>query len=202
MLGSMRHWWFIGCWILAACGGRSPLTETEGNTCTPHQSVACVGAGGCAGGQACNDQGTGYLDCNCGDGGAVASNAPADAGSDATLLPPTFLMKCFCDGMLNTATLYPSLDGGTITILRNWTSGDINSCTYTGTLGSGCDTVAGTYVCGAPYSGSGKWSAYFTGEKSDAGCTLGSTWQEQEAFTGETPCSSTWTQVAGPPLSN
>jgi MYXO-CTERM domain-containing protein len=44
--------------------------------CVPGQAVACVGPGGCGGGQACNAQGTAYGDCVC----ASTTVSTADAG--------------------------------------------------------------------------------------------------------------------------
>ena len=41
--------WIAGC----GGGGDEPL-------CTPGASVACVGTGGCSGGQVCNAEGTGF----------------------------------------------------------------------------------------------------------------------------------------------
>ena len=50
------------------------MHERRAEVCTPGQSVACVGPGGCAGGQACNADGTAYAACDCG--------GSTDAGSD------------------------------------------------------------------------------------------------------------------------
>lgn len=63
----------------AGCGdddGSSPA-------CTPGESVACVGAGGCSGGQACPPDGTGFGPCDCGseDAGAADDAGSADAGA-------------------------------------------------------------------------------------------------------------------------
>jgi hypothetical protein len=50
--------------------------------CTPGASVACVGTGGCAGGQVCKADGSGYGACNCGAASGSASGASgASAGS-------------------------------------------------------------------------------------------------------------------------
>lgn len=43
--------------------------------CTPGRSEACIGPGGCAGGQQCNAEGTGFGACDCG------SQMPADSGT-------------------------------------------------------------------------------------------------------------------------
>jgi hypothetical protein len=70
--------------------------EAGSQVCTPGRSLACVGPGGCAGGQSCNASGTAYGPCDCAgvaeagpdasDGGvdADASTADADAASDAS----------------------------------------------------------------------------------------------------------------------
>lgn len=62
---------------LAACGGSDSETELfEGGdggssgACVPGQSVACIGPGGCEGGQVCREDGTGYGECDCGGGDA------------------------------------------------------------------------------------------------------------------------------------
>lgn len=53
----------------------------ESRACVPGAAVACVGPGGCAGGQVCDDDGSAYGPCDCGD---VDSGVPVvDAGSDA-----------------------------------------------------------------------------------------------------------------------
>lgn len=67
----------------SACSDDSTSTSTGTTVCTAGQSVACVGPGGCSGGQSCNAQGTGYGECLCGanDGGGGASDAGGDASS-------------------------------------------------------------------------------------------------------------------------
>jgi len=51
----------------------------KGASCTPGATQACVGAGACAGGQACRPDGSGFTSCDCGlsvaDGGATSSDA-------------------------------------------------------------------------------------------------------------------------------
>ena len=66
---------------IAACGGSALTSPPDASTmlCTPNRSVACVGAGGCAGGQACNAEGSGYLPCDCGSEAEAA--APGDAST-------------------------------------------------------------------------------------------------------------------------
>ena len=59
--------WIAGC----GGGGDEPL-------CTPGASVACVGTGGCSGGQVCNAEGTGFGPCSCGPG---LDGGPSDGGT-------------------------------------------------------------------------------------------------------------------------
>lgn len=54
------------------------LACSPSRTCTPGASVACVGAGGCAGGQVCNAEGTGFAACDC-SGPMVDASVPPDA---------------------------------------------------------------------------------------------------------------------------
>jgi len=52
--------------------------------CTPGASVACIGAGGCVGGQRCNASGSGFNDCVCEapiDAGVVDAMTVVDAGA-------------------------------------------------------------------------------------------------------------------------
>lgn len=53
--------------------------------CAPGTSVACVGVGGCSGGQVCNAEGSAYGACDCGDrdAGSDAGVVDADLGRDA-----------------------------------------------------------------------------------------------------------------------
>lgn len=67
--------------LSAACGD-----DSAAPVCTPGMSVACTGAGGCAGGQTCNAEGTAYGACDCSGtdaGPAVDAGPVADGGSDA-----------------------------------------------------------------------------------------------------------------------
>lgn len=54
------------------------LAGCESQVCTPGTSVACVGAGGCAGGQVCNAEGSGFGACDCGG----MTDAGTDTGTD------------------------------------------------------------------------------------------------------------------------
>lgn len=73
-----------------ACGGSSETATPDASTnaCVPNQSIACVGPGGCAGGQACKSDGTAYSPCDCGshpdagpnDGGPGDSGPGTDSG--------------------------------------------------------------------------------------------------------------------------
>jgi hypothetical protein len=87
----------ILCMVVLACSGSSGAPEVPvGAVCVAGQSVFCAGSGGCAGGQACKSDGSGYGDCVCGaagsDGGLVgsgndASSPGADAGSGSDADP-------------------------------------------------------------------------------------------------------------------
>ncbi|MFK8003078.1 MAG: hypothetical protein AB8H86_26145 [Polyangiales bacterium] len=52
--------------------------DSTPSTCTPGASVACVGAGGCAGGQVCNADGTAFGECMCGGADTGPSGSDAD----------------------------------------------------------------------------------------------------------------------------
>jgi len=47
-------------------GGAPAATPAQ--ACVPNESKACVGPAGCSGGQACNEDGTKYSQCDCGTG--------------------------------------------------------------------------------------------------------------------------------------
>lgn len=74
--------------VLAACSDETDDASTA-MACTPGASVACTGAGGCAGGQVCKADGSGFDTCVCGagaDGGSSGSSGssgsgPTDSGS-------------------------------------------------------------------------------------------------------------------------
>ncbi len=80
----------IAFFFAASCSSKPPI-------CLPGQSIACVGPGGCAGGQACNEEGTGYDPCICtasaetDAGEQIDSGVPADTDAgelvDGGLLP-------------------------------------------------------------------------------------------------------------------
>jgi hypothetical protein len=61
--------------------------DATSQLCMPGRSVACTGVGGCAGGQACNADGTAFGVCDCGgsnDAGTPADGAASHDGSDAS----------------------------------------------------------------------------------------------------------------------
>jgi hypothetical protein len=70
---------------VVACSGGGGDTP---KVCTPGASVACVGAGGCAGGQACSADGAGYGACVCGGngGGNTGGGGGGGGGADASAL--------------------------------------------------------------------------------------------------------------------
>ncbi len=96
--------------MMVACGS----SGSGSKTCVPGESVACVGAGGCAGGQMCNAEGSGFGACDCGstadaghvdaghgdggvDGGSPEGGA-RDAGGDAGPCDPVMQTGCGATG--------------------------------------------------------------------------------------------------------
>jgi hypothetical protein len=81
----------VGAMVVAACGsssngGNGGTPDAGGDvsmamTCTPGQSIACVGSGGCSGGQACTSDGSGYGACECA-AGSDGGDASTGTGSD------------------------------------------------------------------------------------------------------------------------
>lgn len=65
--------------VLSACG------DDDGGparVCDPGATQTCVGVGGCAGGQACNADGTGFGACDCGSDLDAAPDPDPDAGPE------------------------------------------------------------------------------------------------------------------------
>jgi hypothetical protein len=61
--------------LFVACSPSTP------KVCTPGQSVACTGPGGCSGGQACKADGSGYEACVCGSGGGAGGGGGNGGGT-------------------------------------------------------------------------------------------------------------------------
>ncbi|MFK8001601.1 MAG: polysaccharide lyase family 1 protein [Polyangiales bacterium] len=92
---------FFFCLFVASCGDPDP------ESCFPGATQACIGAGGCSGGQMCNEDGMGFDPCVCGampmdssvDGGLADAQTPmsdagaVDASADATV--PTEELRAF-----------------------------------------------------------------------------------------------------------
>ena len=86
---------------LAGCSGERVRTQ-DPMPCIPGESRACVGVGGCSGGQACNLSGTGFAPCDCG-GAGDASMMGSDAAAtspDAGTPPPNTDAGVVEDGSL------------------------------------------------------------------------------------------------------
>jgi hypothetical protein len=100
--------------VLGACGGAetpvgdevtttgttsstsgSASTTSSGTTsggsmvCTPGASVACVGVGGCQGGQVCNSDGTAFGTCECAQGTTSTTSASSSTSGGTTGDPAT-----------------------------------------------------------------------------------------------------------------
>jgi hypothetical protein len=95
--------------------------------CIPGQSIACVGSGGCAGGQACNADGTAYLACDCGLGpDAGPSPSPDDAGSSPVDAGPSGSADSSSGPSFDSGGGPPSSDSGAANL---WDSGSDGSST-------------------------------------------------------------------------
>jgi hypothetical protein len=74
----------------AACTGNTATLGDAGagdatTGCTPGMSIACVGAGGCAGGQVCSHDGTHFEPCDCAHpGDDSGADTAGNTGDDAT----------------------------------------------------------------------------------------------------------------------
>jgi hypothetical protein len=79
-IGAAFGWAILGGLVIVACGSSSSDGGSSATACTAGASVACIGAGGCSGGQVCNASGTSYGDCVCG-GGTDSGPPPNDSGS-------------------------------------------------------------------------------------------------------------------------
>ena len=72
--------WLLGAIVIAlgaACG--SSEVTPPAKACIPGQTLACVGANGCASGQACKSDGSGYEACVCGSTPPVDASVPDSA---------------------------------------------------------------------------------------------------------------------------
>ena len=75
-----------GSWKLERSDAGETSTRTRAAKkfiCRPGETQRCIGAGACAGGQACSADGAGYGPCDCGEssGGSRRTAGPVDAGS-------------------------------------------------------------------------------------------------------------------------
>lgn len=60
-----------------------PAPPPPRTACVPGATQACVGPGGCKGGQACKDDGSGFKPCDCGPAPAADAGVPGDGGTDS-----------------------------------------------------------------------------------------------------------------------
>jgi hypothetical protein len=73
---------FVG---LGALGGGCGSTTSDSGSdqrCTPNETQECLGPGRCEGSQACLPDGSGYTECDCGEGSAATAGAAGTGGSD------------------------------------------------------------------------------------------------------------------------
>jgi hypothetical protein len=177
-----------------------------GPSCVPNAQQSCVCPAGGPGVQTCNSAGTRFSVCSCfvgaDEGGSAApTEAGSEGGGDGSSgvsgceVSGTFLMNQPCGGEPNVATLQLALSGSEVVVLRTPVSNAMDSCTYMGTMSADCTVVVGTFVCTGAGGGSGNWSATVLGKcASGSGCGLGTSWTEDEAYTGTAGCAATWTQ--------
>jgi hypothetical protein len=74
----------LACALSLACSKHAPLSQA----CVPGRSVACVGPGGCAGGQVCTPAGDSYGPCVCPPAVIDAGELAADLAPPAPDVPP------------------------------------------------------------------------------------------------------------------
>jgi hypothetical protein len=72
--------------VVLVCLGLS-CGDDDGGVCAPGMSAACVGPGGCAGGQVCNAAGSGFAECVCAAGMDAGAGTDAGVGTDAPAAP-------------------------------------------------------------------------------------------------------------------
>lgn len=73
----------LGVLVGLALAALAACAEDAGRLCMPGESRACVGAGGCAGGQVCLASGAALGPCDCGVDVATQGDAVSDGESDA-----------------------------------------------------------------------------------------------------------------------
>jgi hypothetical protein len=86
----------VVCRSDALIGGKDdedqkPVRLRRERVCDPGSSHACVGPGGCAGGQSCLADGTGYDRCDCGSQAAPAPSGSLTAAPPVSIAPGTAL---------------------------------------------------------------------------------------------------------------
>ena len=72
--------WLLGALVVVVAAACSNSSGSAGPTCAAGQSIACVGIGGCAGGQVCAADGSGYGACVCGGNQDGGVDAATDSG--------------------------------------------------------------------------------------------------------------------------
>lgn len=173
----MRRLIFLAAGVcLAGClsspgsgGGGSTGATSAHQICAPGASVACVGVGGCQGGQTCNSEGSGYGACNC---GMAASTSGSVGGSSSG--------GSSCAGDLDSCATEPCcpeltcLDGeaeGMIAICASSNcDGEGGQCCWNGSSGfcnAGLTCVAG--MCEKPSGGSSTSSSSSSSSTSSGG---------------------------------
>ncbi|MFZ5468600.1 MAG: hypothetical protein ACOZIN_04105 [Myxococcota bacterium] len=135
--------------VLLACPGEEP------KVCVPGKSEACVGPGGCSGGQRCNASGTGFEACECAsvieDAGPSGTDAgptdggPVDGGGgDGGVSACNLVTNTGCNSGERCGWVQPTMSDGGARCVPFGDAGLMASCTY----GSeGYDNCAGALIC-------------------------------------------------------
>ncbi len=79
---------------ISGCTGNN-----SGQSCVPGATQACVGAGGCSGGQICNQAGNGFEACDCGLGGGSGDGGTGETADFCGIIKRTVNV---CNGQVQT----------------------------------------------------------------------------------------------------
>ena len=137
---------------VAACGSSSSSSgggdaggggDSSTRVCTPGQSIACVGVGGCSGGQVCASDGSGYGACQCGSGDGGGSDAGSDGALDGAVDAP---------GITDTGSeSHQVLDSGPLVCGTQTCASNTECCSVPGDGGFVLQCLASCPDGGAPF---------------------------------------------------
>lgn len=209
----MTRMWVLGL-LATGCGGdfTPPLSDDSGTmmmmdgmmedsevplVCDPGRGVACTGIGGCAGGQLCLDDGSGFGECLCAgptDAGVDTrreEDASSDTGADSSM-PPVDAGRCPDDGnpctlsRVTTCEVFNAPDGRTCNTIGACYGG---VCCEGCMEGSTCRTGSELSACGIRGTACEDCEA-LAGECNVPTCTAATTSCQLARVADGTPCSS------------